>query len=90
MRWLAGLFLAGLAACGGTQSGAATDPCPEVGAHLVSLAMQDNGTLERSPELDGAEREFVQQCRTTPWSDERTACLLAATDQEQTLTCPLD
>jgi hypothetical protein len=91
MRWLAVFGLAVFAACGGAQSSSTSgDACSDVAAHMVVLAMNDNGTIERPPEMDGVEREFVQQCESAPWSAERRSCLLAAEDQEQTLNCPLD
>ena len=88
MRWLAALVLALSLSCGGTQAASSDNMCEDVAAHLVELAMADNGTLERPPEMEGAEREFHQQCQSSPWSAERRSCLLAATDQEQTLSCP--
>lgn len=84
------LAIALVAACGGAQVAPAPSSasCPDVAAHLVELSLADNAAPTGPADLDGAEKEFVRQCDETPWSPERRACLLAASDQEATLQCP--
>jgi hypothetical protein len=87
---LVALFL--FASCGGSQTPASksADNCTKVAAHLVQLAMEDNETTERPPDIDGVEQEFIRQCKGNPWSEARRSCLLAAGSQDATLQCPLE
>jgi hypothetical protein len=87
MRFARSLVL--LAACGGTQrSSSYAASCDEVAQHLLELAEHDNHETASTSLASGVRDESSRQCRETPWTEKRRRCLMAATTQEQTLTCP--
>jgi hypothetical protein len=62
--------------------------CSTVANHLLELATRENGGRPEAKLREGMVREFERQCRESPWSRERRACLQTAVEQEDTLRCP--
>jgi hypothetical protein len=80
-----------LAGCGGAATVQQETPsgptCAQVAAHLVELAMKDNGATELPDNMRGVEATYTKQCQDEAWAPKRRSCLLGAANEEATLQC---
>jgi hypothetical protein len=83
------LFLFGCGAVPATTtSSTSTQPtCAQVAAHLVELAMKDNGATSLPDNMRGVQATYERQCADEKWPPDRRACLAGAGDEEATLRC---